>query len=108
MAAADSWGPSLRSMLHTGSRESRARSCSFVLRRVPAETKLQKRKNPGKIMLGEEMGYELEFVRVGGEQSFGQIKASVVYTFSISNGHDKTKADVVITCGGVEFIEKGG
>jgi hypothetical protein len=59
-------------------------------------------------MLGEEMGYELEFVRVGGDQSFGQIKASVVYTFSISNGHDKTKADVVITCGGVEVIEKGG
>jgi hypothetical protein len=42
------------------------------------------------------------------ERECGRSKASVTYTFKISEGADKTCAEVMLTDGGFEVIEEGG
>jgi hypothetical protein len=52
--------------------------------------------------------YSIEFADVDRHLADGHYKASVVYTFTISNGLARTRGDVVLTDGGVEIIEQRG
>jgi hypothetical protein len=54
------------------------------------------------------MEYRINLVKVDRELADGHYKASVVYTFTISNGLANTHGDVVLTEGGVEIIEQRG
>ncbi len=54
------------------------------------------------------MEYDINLVNVDRELAEGHYKASVVYTFTISNGLVNTHGDVVLTDGGVEIIEQRG
>jgi hypothetical protein len=54
------------------------------------------------------MEYSINLVRVDRELAGVLYKASVVYTFTISNGLSNTRGHVVLTDGGVEIIEQGG
>lgn len=54
------------------------------------------------------MGYEIEFVNLARERTDGHEKASVIYTFSITNGVTKTHANAILTHGGAEIIEQRG
>lgn len=54
------------------------------------------------------MAYEVTFLEVAGAQDTAGPKASVVYRFEILNGPRRTRAEVVLTHGGVEIIERGG
>ena len=53
------------------------------------------------------MKYSIDAVNVKKELA-DQYKASVVYTFTISNGLAKTHADVVLTEAGAAIIEQKG
>ena len=57
------------------------------------------------------MEYSINFLHEDKELADGHYKhykASVVYTFTISNGLVNTHGDVVLTDGGVEIIEQRG
>ncbi len=57
------------------------------------------------------MEYSIDFLHDDKELADGHYKhykASVVYTFTISNGLANTHGDVVLTDGGVEIIEQRG
>ena len=54
------------------------------------------------------MEYDINLVDVDREQTEGNHNASVVYTFTISNGFANTHGDVVLSEGGVEIIEQRG
>src|ERR1700722_16045690 len=54
------------------------------------------------------MEYSVNFVNMDRELADGHHRASVVYTFTISNGLANTHGDVVLTDGGVEIIEQRG
>ena len=54
------------------------------------------------------MEYSIDVVNVEREVADGHYKASVVYTFTISNGFAKTHADIVLTKAGVDIIEQKG
>ena len=54
------------------------------------------------------MEYSIDLMKVDRELAGGQYKASVVYSFTISNGVANTHGDVVLTEGGVEIIEQRG
>src|SRR6266404_4773591 len=54
------------------------------------------------------MEYNINFLHEDRELAGGHYKASVVYTFTISNGLVNTHGDVVLTDGGVEIIEQRG
>jgi hypothetical protein len=54
------------------------------------------------------MEYSIDVVKVEREVADGHYKASVVYTFTISNGFAKTHADIVLTKAGVDIIEQKG
>jgi hypothetical protein len=53
------------------------------------------------------MEYSINFVNMDRELSDGH-RASVVFTFMISNGLVNTHGDVVLTDGGMEIIEQRG
>src|SRR6266851_7583409 len=55
-----------------------------------------------------DMEYDINLVNVDRELAEGHYKASVVYTFTISNGVANTHGAVVLTDGGVEIIEQRG
>ena len=54
------------------------------------------------------MDYSINFVDRDRELKDGHYKASVVYTFTISNGVANTRGHVVLTDGGLEIIEQRG
>jgi len=54
------------------------------------------------------MPYEVTFVEIAGAQDNADPKASVIFRFEIFNGLKKTRADVALSHGGLEIIEKGG
>jgi hypothetical protein len=54
------------------------------------------------------MAYEVTFLEIAGVQDNADPKASVIYRFEILNGPKRTRADVVLTHGGIEIIEHGG
>jgi hypothetical protein len=54
------------------------------------------------------MKYSVNFVNMDRELAHGHYEASVVYTFTISNGLVNTHGDVVLTDGGVEIIKQRG
>ena len=54
------------------------------------------------------MEYSINFVNMDRELSDGHYRASVVFTFTISNGPVNTHGDVVLTDGGMEIIEQRG
>jgi hypothetical protein len=54
------------------------------------------------------MEYDINLVNVDRELAEGHYRASVIYTFTISNGLANTHGDVVLTEGGVEIIEQRG
>jgi len=57
------------------------------------------------------MEYSINFLHEDKELADGHYKlykASVIYTFTISNGLANTHGDVVLTDGGVEIIEQRG
>ena len=54
------------------------------------------------------MEYEINLVNVDRELADGHYKASIVYTFTISNGLATTHGDVVLTDAGAEIIEQKG
>jgi hypothetical protein len=54
------------------------------------------------------MEYSMNFANVDRELADGHYKASVVYTFAISNDVTNTHGHVVLTDGGVEIIEQRG
>ena len=57
---------------------------------------------------GSGMEYSINFVNMDRELSDGHYRASVVFTFTISNGLVNTHGDVVLTDGGMEIIEQRG
>ena len=54
------------------------------------------------------MGYDIELLDATEERTAGHEKASVIYTFSISNGERKTVAKIILTSGGAAVIEQKG
>lgn len=54
------------------------------------------------------MSLEIACVRVNRERVCGQSKASATYTFLISDGPAKTRAEVVLVDGGFEMIQRSG
>jgi len=54
------------------------------------------------------MEYSINFVNMDRELPDGHYRASVVFTFTISNGLVNTHGDVVLTDGGMEIIEERG
>jgi len=54
------------------------------------------------------MEYSINFVNMDRELSDGHYRASVVFTFTISNGLVNTHGDVLLTDGGMEIIEQRG
>ena len=54
------------------------------------------------------MAYEVTFLEIARAQDTAGPKASVIYRFEIQDGSRNTRAEVVLTCGGVEIIEQGG
>ena len=54
------------------------------------------------------MAYEVTFLEIVGAQDNASPKASVVYRFEILDGAKRTRAEVVLTYGGMEIIERGG
>src|SRR5260370_8041546 len=54
------------------------------------------------------MEYSINFVNMDRGLSDGHYRASVVFTFTISNGLVNTHGDVVLTDGGMEIIEQRG
>lgn len=54
------------------------------------------------------MAHEVTFLEIAGPEEKAGPKAFVVYGFEILDGPKKTRADVIITCAGVEIIEQGG
>ena len=53
------------------------------------------------------MAYEVTFLEIAGAQDKGP-KAPVVYRFEILDGAKRTRAEVVLTHGGMEIIQQGG
>lgn len=54
------------------------------------------------------MHYDVDFLGVEREIAEGQFHASVIYRFAISNGLSNTHADVLMTDGAVDVIERKG
>lgn len=54
------------------------------------------------------MAYEVTFLEIAGTQDSTGPKASVIYRFEILDGPRRTRADVALTSGGIEIIERGG
>jgi hypothetical protein len=52
--------------------------------------------------------YTINLASADRELAEGHYRASVVYTFTISNGLASTRGHVVLTDGSVEVIEQGG
>ena len=54
------------------------------------------------------MAYEVTFLEIAGAHDHAAPQASVVYRFEILDGAKRMRAEVVLTCRGVEIIEQGG
>ena len=54
------------------------------------------------------MAHEVTFLEIAGVQDNADPKASVIYRFEILQGPRRTRAEVVLTYGGIEIIERGG
>jgi hypothetical protein len=54
------------------------------------------------------MRYNIDLLNVERDSAAGQYKATVVYTFTISNGLTETHGNVVLTEGGVDIIDQRG
>lgn len=56
----------------------------------------------------EDVKFNIALVSRSSERAFAKYKASATYTFAISDGPVKTHAEVVLTDGGSEVIERKG
>jgi hypothetical protein len=74
-----------------------------ILRNKPARTKA-----PALDALDRGVKYEIKFTSMERERDDGQCKASVVYTYTISDGKTTTHAEVILSDEGLEIIEQRG
>ena len=54
------------------------------------------------------MAYEVTFLEIAGAHVSADPKAAVVYRIEIHDGPRRTRAEVALTYGGVDIIERGG
>jgi|SRR5271166_5684134 len=54
------------------------------------------------------MKFDIALVSLSRERAYANYKASATYTFTVSNGRVKTYAEVILTDGSFEIIEKKG
>jgi hypothetical protein len=54
------------------------------------------------------VAYDVSFLEIAGTQDTAGPKTSAIYRFEILDGPKRTRADVVLTSGAVEIIERSG